>query len=144
MYNQRYEDIGKPEIIRRIDIFDYVRAFVWELSKLEQSIIKFNDDFNASRVKGLMNLPQNTTFKSLTDMRNGQPYWKHQDVDYVQSNLGNGKGVIFYFICSRCDRRVKYLYFYTELEPPVCRKCCQLPYRQSSYKERKLRQFAKT
>lgn len=91
MYNQRYEDIGKPEIIRRIDIFDYVRAFVWELSKLEQSIIKFNDDFNASRVKGLMNLPQNTTFKSLTDMRNGQPYWKHQDVDYVQSNLGNGK-----------------------------------------------------
>jgi len=139
MYNQRYEEIGKPEIIRRIDIFDYVRAFIRELEKLEgKTRIKLNSEFDTERIKGLMNIPKNTTFKSLTDMRSGQAFWKYQEVDYVRSNLGSGKGALFYFICSRCDRRVKYLYFYTELEPPLCRQCCQLPYRSASYKERKV------
>lgn len=137
MYNSRYEGIGKPEISRRIDIFDYVRSFVQELSELERSRIKFNNEFDAERIKGLMNLPEKTRFKSINDLR-GNPYWHFQEVDYVPSNLGKGRGVLFYFICSRCDRRVKFLYFYTEVEPPICRQCCQLPYRSASYKERKV------
>ncbi len=142
MYNERYEDIGKPEITRRIDIFDYVRTFVRELEQLENSPrIRFNNEFDLERVKGLMNIPKNTTFKSLNDMRSGQPFWRYQEVDYVLSNLGKGRGALFYFLCTRCNLRVKYLYFYTELEPPLCRKCCQLPYRPTSYRERKANKF---
>jgi len=138
MYNSRYEDIRKPEITRRIDIFDYVRAFVRELEKLENKPrIKFNNEFEALRVKELMNIPEKTRFKSINDLR-GNPYWHFQEVDYVLSNLGKGRGVLFYFICNRCDRRVKYLYFYTETEPPLCRKCCQLPYRSANYQKRKI------
>ncbi|HCY17652.1 MAG: hypothetical protein UR62_C0001G0021 [Candidatus Nomurabacteria bacterium GW2011_GWF2_35_12] len=142
MYNSRYEDIGKPEITRRIDIFDYVRSFVRELEQLENKKIKFNNEFEAFRVKALMNIPEKTKFKSVNDLR-GNPYWHFQEVDYVPSNLGKDRGVLFYFICSRCNRRIKYLYFYTEVEPPLCRKCCQLPYRPASYQERKIARESK-
>ena len=137
MYNQWYEKIENPQITTRINIFDYVRTFIRELENKEGKSIHFNNEIDAERVKGLMNCTKNTLFKSLTDLRTGHPYWNRQDVDYVKSNLGAGRGVVFYFLCLRCDRRVKYLYVYRELEPPLCRICCQIPYKPATYQQRK-------
>jgi hypothetical protein len=141
MYNSRYEEMGQAEIKNRINIFVYLRRFLDELWQLEGSKTKLTSEFDALRVKGLMNNPKNTTFKSLNDMRSGQPFWREQEVDYIVSNLGKGKGYIFYFICTRCDRRVKYLYEYSFFDPPLCRKCCQIPYRPKTYSERKLQKL---
>lgn len=136
MYKDEDHGIIKEPIIDWIDIYDYLRTFLRELSDREGRHVKVKTEFDALRIKGLMNIPKNTTFKSLNDIRSEQPYWKYQEVDCVPSNLGKGKGFVFYFICDRCGRRTKYLYFHTNMEPPVCRKCCRLPYRQAKYKER--------
>lgn len=126
------------EVIDTIDISDYVRTFLLQLSELEHDRIRINSEWEAERIKALLNIPKNTMFKSPADLRSGVPYWNEQEVDYVRSNLKQNKGFIFYFICGQCDRRVKRLFFYTLLEPPICRHCCRLPYRQKSYKERKM------
>jgi hypothetical protein len=143
MYNQRYEDIGKVTGVSRIDISDYIRAFLRELANKEGKInLRINNDFDAERIQGLLNIAKNTTFKSIKNLRTGHPYWDHQEVEYVKSNL-NRKAYIFYFICSRCTRRVKYLYFYSEIEPPLCRTCCQMPYKPTTYKKRKMSKLLK-
>lgn len=139
MHNQGNQDVIKEEIIDRIDIFDYLRCFLHDLSIIENHPVEVKTDFDALRLKGLMNNPKNTRFKSAVDLTSGQPYWKYQDVEYIPSNLGKGRGFIFYFICYSCEKKAKYLYFTSYLEPPVCRKCCRLPYRQS-YKQRKMAQ----
>jgi len=59
-----------------------------------------------------------------------------QRVDYVSSNLN--RGYIFYFICSGCGRRVKYLYEYDPLDSPLCRVCCKLGYKPYTEKSQKL------
>lgn len=74
MYNQHYEEIGTPDSFTKIDILPYVRAFLLQLSKLEQEEVKINDEMEASRIKDLMNLSKNTTFKSLNDLQSGRPY----------------------------------------------------------------------
>jgi len=132
--------IDEERLIERINISDYLRTFLYELSDKEHKRTEIKTELDALRVKELMNIPDNTTFKSLSDIRGGQPYWKYQDVDCIPSNLGKSKGYIFYFICHRCERRVKFLYFHTYLEPPMCRKCYRLPYKQANYKERKRRE----
>ena len=134
----------EERLIERIDIADYLRTFLRELSKLEHKNAEIKSELDALRVKGLMNVPANTTFKSLEDIRNGQPYWKYQEVDYVPSNLGRGRGYIFYFICYSCERRVKFLYFHTYVEPPMCRQCYRLPYTRSPYSQRKLSRWSRT
>lgn len=116
--------------IQRVDISEYIRTFLLELSKLESSPTKINTWFEATRIKGLLNIPKNTRFKSLTDMRTGFPYWDEQMVDYVPSNLGNKRGYIFYFICNGCEKRVKYLYEYDTLSSPLCRTCCRITYKR--------------
>ncbi|MEI6396589.1 MAG: hypothetical protein WCO48_00735 [Candidatus Taylorbacteria bacterium] len=59
-----------------------------------------------------------------------------QKVDYVSSNLD--KGYIFYFICSGCRRRVKYLYEHDPFDSPLCRVCCKLGYKPYTEKSQKL------
>ena len=135
MYIEKQED----RIYEKIDITEYVTTFLIKLSEIEGSRVKVNTNTDAIRVGHLINNPRFTTFKSLNDMQTGQPFWNEQKVVYSPSNLGVNKGYIFYFRCNGCDRIVKYLYKYTELRAPLCRKCCRIPYGQISYKERKTR-----
>lgn len=130
--------VEEENIIERIDISDYLRTFLHELSNKENKRIEVKSELDALRIKELMNIPENTTFKSLDDIRGQQPYWKYQKVDCVPSNLGRGRGYLFYFICNSCERKVKFLYFHTYTEPPMCRKCYRLPYSKSPYNQRKL------
>lgn len=68
----------------------------------------------------------------------GEICWRGQLVQYVPSNLGRGRGIIWYFICNDCQSRVKNLYFENYFRAPLCRRCCKLPYRQSTRAERKV------
>lgn len=120
----------KESIIDKISISDYLRRFLHDLSILEKNRVEIKTEFDAMRIKGLMDVPKNTTFKSINDLRTEQPYWKEQEVDYIPSNLGAGKGFIFYFLCWSCKRRTKHLYFHTYMEPPTCRICQRIPYRR--------------
>jgi len=136
MHTEQNQGVIKESITDRIDISDYLRLFLHDLSELEGKHVEVINELDALRIKGLMNNPQNTRFKSAADISSDQPYWKYQDVEYVPSNLGKGKGFIFYFICYGCERKTKYLYFHTYTEPPVCRKCQRLPYKRLSWRKR--------
>ena len=127
----RYEHQNKWLIdqISRINITDYLRIFLLELSRHEKRpLIKLRIRFEAERVKGLLNIAKNTPFKSFRDIQ-GIPYWDDQPVDYIPSNLG--RGYLFYFLCTHCGRRVKYLYEYSLASEPICRKCCRITYRRN-------------
>jgi hypothetical protein len=80
-------------------------------------------------MKELLDKPEYTTFKSMRDIQDGSRYWNEQKVDYTPSNLGSGRGYLFYFICNGCRRRVKYLYDYNFCHPPLCRTCCRIGYK---------------
>lgn len=121
----RIEDI--LYINRRISITEYVRVFLIDLSKREGKRVKINGEFEAERIKGLLNMPKNTMFKSHFDFM-GNPGWYEQKVVCVPSNLPRRKTFLFYFICDACHERVKYLYEYNMLRPPLCRKCCRIVY----------------
>jgi len=87
-------------------------------------------------MKELLNNPEYTRFKSTRDIITHLPIWDRQRVDYIPSNLG--KGFIFYFVCNGCGQRVKYLYEYSTIKPPLCRVCCGLGYEAPPKKGREL------
>lgn len=135
MYSQRRK---KPAItaLERRDITDYVRSFVWHARGARGQVLTARHRGEAESMKGLMNKPENTTYKSVRDLRDGDYFWHHQEVDFISSNLG--RGFIFYFVCNGCRRRVKYLYEYSSLRSPLCRICCRLQYPQPSRSARRL------
>jgi hypothetical protein len=136
MYGDK--DNGLTSGVERISISDYLRAFLQELYTMESRRTELRTLGEASRIKGLMNIPENTLFKSLNDIRSGQPYWNEQEVDFVPSNLGKNRGFIFYFICNSCQRRVRHLYFLSSIDEPLCRVCSRLHYKQANRKTRAL------
>jgi hypothetical protein len=114
--------------IERINITDYLRIFLLKLATKEKGSCNLSEKFQAERIKGLLNIANNTAFKSIGEIETGIPYWNEQRVDYVPSNLG--RGFLFYFICNQCGRRVKYLFEYSSIKEPVCRRCCRLSYKK--------------
>lgn len=117
MHDAFKQGVIYESIIDRIDISDYLRTFLHDLSSLEKRPVEVKTELDALRIHGLMNNPKNTRFKSMNNLTSGQPYWKYQEIAYVPSNLGRGRGYLFYFICYSCERRTKYLYFHSYLEP---------------------------
>lgn len=117
------------ERIERISVTDYVRDFLIDLGLKEgRGPVRLNKHFEAERVKGMLNIPKYTRYKALIDPQTSSPYWDEQLVDYLPSNLG--RGYIFYFICSECGQRCRYLYEYNLTESPLCRQCCRITYRR--------------
>lgn len=104
---------------------DVLNQFMRELAEnkgiYEDLRIKTGAD--AEWVKEFIN-ESNWDFQSLAKIQSYHQNW--QIFDYVASNLG--KGFIFYFICSRCDKRVKYLYRLPNSEIYLCRNCNRIPY----------------
>jgi len=122
----------------RIDIRDYVTNFLQHIREKEGRMFNTNHDGEVANMKQLLNDPKYTAFKSTSILNDGIPFWHKQNVDCVPSNLG--RGAVFYFICNGCNRRMKYLYRYSELESPLCRVCCRLQYEAPT---RKARMFSK-
>jgi len=130
----------KTSILERIvpiNITDYIRQGIFEL-KRKGFCFNFSHPLEANRLKELLNDSKNTTFKSGRDPMDGLNYWYEQKVVFVRSNLGHDRGVLFYFLCNSCHKRVKYLYEYNSLYPPLCRKCCMLGYKYPTKKARDL------
>ena len=128
----RYDHKNKETLGRfhRIDITNYVATFLSELAEREKkSSIRLKTHGDADRIKGLLNIPKNSIFKSLRNFHTDLPYWIEQRVDYVPSNLS--RGYIYYFLCNGCGRRVKYLHEYHSTLSPLCRLCCHLTYRRN-------------
>jgi len=122
----------------RISITDYVATFIQNMRQKEGRVFDTRHPANVAYMKELLNDPKYTTFKSVRDMSTRFYHWDRQDVDYVTSNLGSGRGAIFYFRCNGCYGRVKYLYEYSPLSSPLCRYCCGIKYKQPTRKGRSL------
>lgn len=139
MNTYTHKNKGILERIIPLNITDYIKQGIFELRR-KGICFNLSNPLEAGRLMDFINDPQNTSFKSGRDPMDGYYYWHEQKVDFVRSNLGNDKGSIFYFICNNCHKRVKYLYEYNSLYPPLCRKCCQLGYK---YPNRKLRDLSR-
>ena len=135
MYGRHKKKTG-VEVQGRHDITDYVRNFKRHMRNTRGRVFDLRNRGEVECMKDLMNRPENTTFKSLKDIWDGNYYWYDQKVDFVPSNLR--RGFIFYFICNECERRVKYLYEYAITAAPLCRTCCRLSYEQPNRKSRAL------
>lgn len=54
------------------------------------------------------------------------------EITYTKSNLG--KGFIFWFVCNRCNSKVRHLYCPQHSEDFLCRKCHRLAYEKQNKK----------
>ncbi len=124
--------------LETIDITEYIGKFIMLHRKDGWCLPPAFGSFQqAEELKILLNEPENTTYKSVRGL-DGFYYWDKQLVDFVPSNLGDGRGYLFYFICNCCGGRVKYLYQYSYCDSPLCRTCCHLSYKTPSRRERNL------
>ena len=124
---------------QQIDIKNHLRRFVLELSAMDKRDVKIRTRGEAEHIKGLLNASGNTIFYSLSEMRYGRRCWIGKEVDYIPSHLGPNRGFTFYFICQRCERRTKYLFYkLAEIPEPLCRSCCHLKYKRPSRRNRDL------
>ena len=140
-----YRDNAKEfmDRVERVDITDYVQTFLIGFRKKHGNILKMNSVGEAGYLKQLLNSPQGKVCSPFENL-NGFFYWNTQKVDFVPSNLGGSKGFLFYFICSYCGSRAKYLYRHRTYDEPSCRACCKLGYvpqsrRQTRYLSRLIR-----
>lgn len=127
-------------ILERIDISDYMWKYHHGLAGRDSYQATTRTAPNRFCIKSLVNAPEYGMY-NLRDIQTGQAFWTNQEVEYISSNLGQKMGSVYYFICKDCGHRVKHLYFYSYLHYPVCRKCCNLPYRQPSRSERKISRY---
>lgn len=124
--------------IQKIDICDYVREFLSYMREEKAIFVSANSYENAEYLKGLLCDPSYTVFRIVKGIGISFPRWGEQKVEHVPSNFGKGKGYIFYFICSGCSRRVKYLYDGKLSYSPLCRICCNLSYKAPTRRAREL------
>lgn len=124
----RHENEEVLNRIEKIDITEYLTRFLIFHKKTEWWLPIHPTTLNeATQVKDFLNKPNNTASKSVRDLQ-GFYYWDDQKIDFIPSNLGEGYGFIYYFICNGCHRKVKYLYEYSKCNTPLCRICCRLSY----------------
>jgi len=124
---------------QQTDIKSHLRGFILELSDKENRPVTIRTRGEAERIKGLLNSSGKTIFYSLSEMRYGRRCWTGKEVDYIPSHLGPNKGFTFYFICQRCERRTKYLFYkLAEVPEPLCRSCCHLKYKRPNRRNRDL------
>ena len=121
-------------LIERIQIKDFLVQFLQVYFPFEVKM-RYGDEANVIREQ--INMQNNPQFRHIKSI-DGHSYWSNQKVDFVKSNLGSERGVIFYFICNCCGRRAKYLYFLSYADEPLCRICCNLIYNQPNRKTRSL------
>jgi hypothetical protein len=122
---EQYDSNLIKRIEERLDITDYMKTFVRNYNKKYGVKLKTGYLGGAEYLKGLLNASQDKVVPYLEKLE-GLFYWNTQKVDFVPSNLQ--RGYIFYFICTYCDRKVKYLFRHKTYEQPACRICCDIGY----------------
>lgn len=122
----------------RISIIDYVATFIRKINEKEGRVFNLRHHAEEMYMLEFLNDPKYTTFKSMRVFDTDFYGWDKQTVNCVPSNLGSGRGYIFYFRCNGCYDQVKYLYEYSTLHSPLCRRCCGIKYNQPTRKARSL------
>ena len=124
----------------KIKVRDYLQAFLDELSEKENNKVILNSAGEVIRIEGLLGIGALQYFKSLQLMHRGFHDWHEQELKFTASNLG--RGYVAYFVCNRCLKSVKFLYYNQDgdnyFEQPLCRMCCGLKYAQPRRKQRRL------
>lgn len=131
-YQQRYRRV---DLAPKIKATDALTAFLKELEVRVDAglVIPEGLDFRGYRirtfeaaewVKNTISKPPARHFNSLLAVQSYHQYW--QRWDYLPSNLG--KGYVFFFICDRCESRVRGLYMPDGLFRYLCRICHRLAY----------------
>ena len=139
--NNEYEE-KTPDIIGTVDISVYVSDFFDRLAKHDKRRRQIKTEGDAMVMKSLIDQPRDSSFKVMLGYKPyEEPYWIYQKVVYAPSNLGKGRGFVFYFICEKCGRNSKRLYFYDPFQPPMCRLCCRIKYRQPTRPQRRISRF---
>lgn len=123
-------------ILERISVKEYMWRYFHGEAKRETYQTTERVSPNSLRIEW----PTGMSITGLHNLRDisGELCWKNQVVEYIPSNLGKDRGIVYYFVCNDCGRRVKHLYFDNYLRAPLCRRCCGLPYRQPTRPERKI------
>lgn len=127
MTTYRHNDREFIDRVERIDITDYVQNFLNAFRRKYGKPLQNKYSTGAEYLRNLLNTPENRVCGQL-EQSGGFFYWNSQKVDFIPSNLGENKGFLFYFLCSYCNRRTKYLYRYRTYDEPSCRNCCKLGY----------------
>jgi hypothetical protein len=138
MINSKYKK-QMATILERISAKDYMWRYHHGEAKRNTYQTTERISTNSFRIKW----PSGMSIIGSHNMRDisGELLWRDQVVEYIPSNLGKNNGIIYYFICNDCGRRVKYLYFQNYLYSPLCRRCCSLPYRQPTRPERRISRY---
>lgn len=94
----------------RIDSMATIRALIKEINDQNPGLSNqfsqgLNNFADAEVIRSIANNPS-TQYESLGYVQSNHQNW--QTFDFLPSNLG--RGYLFYFICDRCDKKVKYLY----------------------------------
>ncbi len=138
MEYSKYEK-RKVEVLERISAQEYM----WRYFHGEATNEAYNSTVRLQGSAMLIQWPKgarNVGSHNIMDAT-GELCWKGQIIESVPSNLGRGRGVMWYFLCKDCNNRVKHLYFTNYLRAPLCRRCCKLPYRQPTRSERKISRY---
>jgi hypothetical protein len=137
MYTGKDKNINNWD---RISAGDYLQAFLNELSMREHCKVVLNTDGQVIRIDRLLQPGAINYYKSLQSIHKNFSSWYEQGLKFTTSNLG--KGYIVYFVCNKCGRRSKFLYYYqndnSHSELPICRLCCGIKYPQPRQKQRRL------
>lgn len=126
VYTHRFSERQHVGEVERIDSFAALQLFLEDLTTLEKRSekIQLTTRGEMTRIMALMN-GAGSDARSLFPLYSKQSGW--QTFDFVPSNLGIG--YLAYFICQRCERRVRYLYRPEPTEPYYCRICYRIIYR---------------
>lgn len=87
---------------------------------------RVSDEKEADIIVDIVNNPTVPQYCAILNIQGQHDYT--QQITYVPSNLGRGKGYIFYFICNGCGQNTKYLYMLANGSIFRCRGCNRLRY----------------
>lgn len=108
-----------------------VRNYLFEL---QDKAINNNFDLNCEEdIKNLLRkIESGTTFNLKQEKGIDVEFTEPNNVKmtYTKSNLG--KGFVFWFICTVCGKRVKFLYFPPNSQVLACRRCHRLTYERQN------------
>ncbi len=126
MFNPyKYKQRPTVDGVTRIDCTALIRKFLQERAS----------KYDADLAKLFVIRTEEDAIRLRDELNHGIPYYQSLHVpvhdtalqfDFVKSNLD--KGFIFYFVCTSCERRVKYLYQLIDGSELRCRSCHQLTY----------------
>lgn len=134
MYNLT-NDNRDVSVSSRYDIGPYIRAFRGHMRRTRGRVYNLRLFGEAEEIQELINYPEHRPRFAIPSIE-GDDCTYDQQVTFVSSNLG--LGYIFYFLCSGCGRRVRYLYELSAHETPLCRTCCRIDYDQPNRQARSL------